>query len=59
MNSGISDSDSGQNTKMAGLSQNRCPVYRGTGPAPLADETLRQIQALYVIEDKIRGATAG
>lgn len=29
MNSGISDSDSGQNTKMAGLSQNQCPVYRG------------------------------
>ena len=26
-----------------------------SGPAPLGDEALRQIQALYVIEDKIRG----
>ncbi len=29
MNSGISDRDSGQSAKVAGLSQNRCPVYRG------------------------------
>ena len=26
-----------------------------SGPAPLADEALQQIQTLYVIEDKIRG----
>jgi hypothetical protein len=29
MNSGIWDRDSGQSAKVAGLSQNRCPVYRG------------------------------
>ena len=58
MNSGISDSDSGQNTKMAGLSQNQCPVYRGMTVRVMPESVsglLRNMQSqLYYWRNKHR-----
>ena len=53
MNSGISDSDSGQNTKMAGLSQNQCPVYRGMTVRVMPESVsglLRNMQELAIVK---------
>ena len=59
MNSGISDSDSGQNTKMAGLSQNQCPVYRGMTVRVMPESVsglLRNMHYLlfYIKSEKIK-----
>lgn len=50
MNSGISDSDSGQNTKMAGLSQNQCPVYRGMTVRVMPESARIQIISATVMD---------
>ena len=57
MNSGISDSDSGQNTKMAGLSQNQCPVYRGMTVRVMPESVsglLRNMHSFSVVLVKAR-----
>ena len=58
MNSGISDGDSGQNTKMAGLSQNQCPVYRGVTVRVMPESVsglLRNMHLSYAVRGEMNG----
>lgn len=59
MNSGISDSDSGQNTKMAGLSQNQCPVYRGMTVRVMPESVSGLLRNMHSVKFDVGGLLVG